>query len=178
MIFGMSYLFGLTGTLNFTSTEFFKTALAGPTLPFVIGGLLTLSGFLFKMSAVPFHLWVPDVYETVPASIAAFFSVVPKLAALGVVIKFSLALHLFGQSPVDWALLVAAAAAVSIIVGTVAALSQTDAKRMMAWSSVAQAGFLLAGACTISIEGVHVTLFYAAVFLIMNYCFFIFLEAM
>jgi NADH-quinone oxidoreductase subunit N len=177
MIFGMSYLFGLTGTLNFASTEFLRLAAAGPT-PLVIGGLLTLGGFLFKMSAVPFHLWVPDVYESVPASIAAFFSVVPKLAALGIVTKFSLALHLFGQSPVDWALLVAAAAAVSIIVGTVAALAQTDAKRMMAWSSVAQAGFLLAGACTMSIEGVHVTLFYAAVFLIMNYCVFIFIDVM
>ena len=139
MIFGMSYLFALTGTLNFASTEFLRLGGAGTSPIVVIGGLLTLAGFLFKMSAVPFHLWVPDVYESVPASVAAFFSVVPKLAALGVVTKFSLALHLFGQSPVNWALLVAAAAGVSIIVGTVAALSQTDAKRMMAWSSVAQA---------------------------------------
>ena len=177
MIFGMSYLFGLTGTLNFSSTEFLRLTEAAPALV-AIGGLLTLAGFLFKMSAVPFHLWVPDVYESVPAPIAAFFSVVPKLAALGVIAKFSLALHLFGQSPVNWAVLVAAAAAVSMIVGTVAALSQNDAKRMMAWSSVAQAGFLLAGVCTISPEGVHITLFYSAVFLIMNYCVFIFIEAM
>jgi NADH-quinone oxidoreductase subunit N len=178
MIFGMSYLFGLTGTLNFASTEFLGLASAGAAPMVVMGGLLTLGGLLFKMSAVPFHLWVPDVYESVPTPVAAFFSVVPKLAGLGATIKLSLALHQFGQSPIDWSLVVGAAAAISILTGSVAALAQTDAKRMMAWSSVAQAGFLLAGVSSFTIEGVHVTLFYAAIFVAMNFVAFIFIDAL
>lgn len=178
MVFGMSYLFGLTGSLDFSSTNFLRMAAAGTSPLVFLGGIMTLSGFLFKMSSVPFHLWVPDVYDSVPAPIAAFFSVVPKLAGLAVMIKFSLALHLFGQSTVDWSLLVGAIAGASILAGSVGALSQKDAKRMMAWSSVAQAGFLLAGVSTFSIEGVHVTLFYATVFLIMNFCAFLFIDAL
>lgn len=178
MIFGMSYLFGMTGTLDFASTKFLQLASAGVSPVVVIGGFLTLGGFLFKMSAVPFHLWVPDVYESIPSPIAAFFSVVPKLAGLGVLTKFSLALHLFGQSPIEWSLLIAAVAAISILVGSVAALSQKDAKRMMAWSSVAQAGFLLAGVSTFAIEGVHAAMFYAAIFLLMNFATFIFIDAL
>jgi len=178
MIFGMSYLFGLTGTLNFASTDFFQLSSAGTSPLVVVGGLLTFGGFLFKMSAVPFHLWVPDVYESIPAPIAAFFSVVPKLAGLGVTIKFSLALHQFGQSPIDWSLLVGVAAAASILAGSLAALAQDDAKRMMAWSSVAQAGFLLAGVSSFSQEGVHITLFYGAVFVVMNFIAFMFIDAL
>jgi NADH-quinone oxidoreductase subunit N len=178
MIFGMSYLFGLTGTLDFSSTEFLRMASAGKSSLVYVGGILTLGGFLFKMSAVPFHVWAPDVYDSVPTPIAAFFSVVPKLAGLAIIIKFSLALHLFGQSSIDWALLVAGAAVISIVAGSVGALAQKDAKRMMAWSSIAQAGFLLAGVPTFSIEGVRVTLFYATVFLLMNFCTFLFIDAL
>jgi NADH-quinone oxidoreductase subunit N len=178
MIFGMSYLYGLTGTLDISSTGFLQLASAGSSPLLLIAGLMTLSGFLFKMSAVPFHFWVPDIYESTPAPLVAFFSVVPKLAGLGAITKFSLALHLFGESQINWSVLLAVASILSIVIGNVAALSQTDAKRMMAWSSVAQAGFLLAGTASFSIEGVHVTLFYAAVFLIMNFAVFVFIDAM
>jgi NADH-quinone oxidoreductase subunit N len=178
MIFGMSYLYGLTGTLDISSTTFLQLASAGKSPIVVLAGMMTLGGFLFKMSAVPFHLWVPDVYESCPAPLVAFFSVVPKLAGLGATIKFSLALHLFGQSAVNWSLLVGAAAVVSIAVGSVAALSQKDAKRMMAWSSVAQSGFLLAGVSSVSLEGVRVTLFYGVIFLVMNFAAFVFIDAM
>jgi NADH-quinone oxidoreductase subunit N len=178
MIFGMSYLYGLTGTLDISSTSFLQLASVGQSPIVVMAGMMTLGGFLFKMSAVPFHLWVPDVYESVPTPLVAFFSVVPKLAGLGAIIKFSLALHLFGQSTVNWSLLLGGAAILSIGVGSVAALAQRDAKRMMAWSSVAQAGFLLAGVSSISLEGIRVTLFYAAVFIIMNFAAFVFIDAM
>jgi NADH-quinone oxidoreductase subunit N len=178
MIFGMSYLFGMTGTLDVSSTEFLELASAGSSPLFILAGLMTLGGFMFKMSAVPFHFWVPDVYESIPAPLVAFLSVVPKLAGLGATIKFSLALHLFGQSQVNWSIVLAVVAALSIVIGNLAALTQTDAKRMMAWSSVAQAGFLLAGAASFSIEGVRVTLFYAAIFLVMNFAAFVFIDAM
>lgn len=178
MIFGMSYLFGLTGSIDFSSSEFLRLTSAGASPLVFIGGLLTIAGFLFKMSSVPFHFWAPDIYSSVPTPIAAFFSVVPKLAGLGIMIKFSLALHLFGQSAIEWSVLVAAAAIISILVGSVGALRQKEAKRMMAWSSIAQAGFLLAGASTFTIEGVHITMFYASVFLLMNFAAFLFIDAL
>jgi NADH-quinone oxidoreductase subunit N len=178
MIFGMSYLYGLTGTLDLSSTQFLQLAAAGTSPLVLVAGLMTLGGFLFKMSAAPFHFWVPDVYESAPAPLVAFFSVVPKLAGLGAIVKFSLALHLFGQSIVNWSVLVAGAATLSIVVGSVAALMQKDAKRMMAWSSVAQAGFLLACVASFSLEGVRITLFYSVIFLVMNFAAFIFIGAM
>lgn len=178
MIFGMSYLYGMTGTLDISSTQFLQLASTGSSPLFILAGLMTLGGFLFKMSAVPFHFWVPDVYESIPAPLVAFFSVVPKLAGLGAIIKLSLALHLFGQSQVNWSLVLGVVAVLSIIIGNIAALSQSDAKRMMAWSSVAQAGFLIAGAASFSIEGVRITLFYAAVFLVMNFAAFVFIDSL
>lgn len=176
MIFGMSYLYGLTGTLDFASTQLLQMTRAGSSPIVYVAGLMTLAGMLFKMTAVPFHLWAPDVFESTETPVVAFFSVVPKLAGLGVVIKFALALHLFGQSQVDWSLVLAVIAMLSILVGNLSALAQTDARRMMAWSSVAQAGFLLAAVSTFSIEGVQVTLFYATTFLLMNYATFIFIQ--
>ncbi|MEJ0034378.1 MAG: proton-conducting transporter membrane subunit [Bacteroidota bacterium] len=119
-----------------------------------------LSGFLFKMAAAPFHLWAPDVYESTPAPIVAFLSVAPKLAALYVVIHWM---------SIPWEGAIAVIALFTIIVGTLAALNQTNSKRMMAWSSVAQAGFLL----IIPATNLSPLVYYAVVFAIMNYVVFI-----
>jgi NADH-quinone oxidoreductase subunit N len=168
MVFGMSYLFGLTGTLDFASNDFVNKLIEIKSPLLLIGGLMALTGFLFKVTAVPFHLWAPDVYEATPTPIVAFFSVVPKLAGLGILAKFILALHLFGQSVVDWSLLIGILALASILVGSLAALAQTNAKRMMAYSSIAQSGFLLAALSTISMDGLRIAIFYSSVFLVTN----------
>jgi NADH-quinone oxidoreductase subunit N len=169
MIFGMSYLFGFTGTLDFASPDF-ATAIETEHSPLLlVGALLTLAGFLFKVAGVPFHFWAPDVYQSAPTPVVALFSVVPKIAAIAILTKWVTALHAFGQSPLQWSLIIACVAIASILVGSLAALNQTDAKRMMAYSSVAQSGFLIAALSTLSLDGIHFGMFYAAVFVLMNF---------
>ncbi|MFZ6001228.1 MAG: NADH-quinone oxidoreductase subunit N [Bacteroidota bacterium] len=169
MIFGMSYLFGLSGSLQFSSQTFAEQLLQQKTPLLLVGGVLALAGFLFKTAAVPFHLWAPDVYEAAPTPVVAFFSVVPKLAGVAVFTRLVLALNLFGQSQIDWALVISVIALASLLIGTLGALTQTDAKRMMAYSSIAQTGFLFAAIATLSPDGVHMAMYYGAVLMVMNF---------
>jgi NADH-quinone oxidoreductase subunit N len=169
MIYGMSLLYGISGSLDFTSDGFLNAAIRSPSLLFVLGGLLALGGFLFKIAAVPFHLWAPDVYQSAPTPVVAFFSVVPKLAGFAILSKFALAMHAFGQSPLQWQLIISLIAILTILVGNLSALMQTNAKRMMAYSSVAQSGFLLIGLAGMHMEGIQFMLFYSVVYLIMNF---------
>lgn len=169
MIYGLSILYGFAGTLDFSSDQFVKNLIALSSPLLLIGGLLTLAGFLFKITAVPFHLWAPDVYESAPTPVVAFISVVPKLAGIAVLARFTIAINLFGQSGYNWQLMLAVVAMISILVGNLSAIAQTNPKRMLAYSSVAQSGFLMIGIVTFSLDGIHFMLFYSAVFLVMNF---------
>lgn len=169
MIYGLSILYGLSGTLDFSSDVFVENLIEISSPLILIGGLLTLAGLLFKITAVPFHVWAPDVYESAPTSAVAFISVVPKLAGIALITRFTLAINLFGQSGYQWQLILATVSMLSILVGNLSALSQKNPKRMLAYSSVAQAGFLLVGLVSFSMDGIHFTLFYSAVFLVMNF---------
>ena len=169
MIYGLSILYGFAGTLDFSSDLFVKNLIARSSPLLLIGGLLTLAGFLFKITAVPFHLWAPDVYESAPTPVVAFISVVPKLAGIAALTRFTMAINLFGQSGYHWQVILAAIAMISILIGNLSAISQTNPKRMLAYSSVAQSGFLLIGIVTFSMDGIHFMLFYSAVFLVMNF---------
>jgi NADH-quinone oxidoreductase subunit N len=120
----------------------------------------------FKASVAPFHQWTPDVYEGAPTPITAFMAVATKAAALGVMLRFFDVALLDAQS--DWGPALAALAAITIVVGNVGALGQSSLKRLMAWSSVAQAGYMLAGVVVATRLGVQATVFYLAVYLFMN----------
>ena len=169
MLYGMSLLYGLAGTLDFSSEKFVTHLMEVHSPLLFVAGLMTLAGFLFKMAAAPMHLWAPDVYQSAPTPVVAFLSVVPKIAGFGALIKFVLAINLFGQSSFDWQLVLAAIAALSITVGNFSALWQTNPKRMLAYSSIAQSGFLLVGMVPMSLNGVHAALFYGTILLIMNF---------
>ncbi|MDQ3769219.1 MAG: NADH-quinone oxidoreductase subunit N, partial [Actinomycetota bacterium] len=133
----------------------------------LLAGLaLALVGFAFKASVAPFHQWTPDVYEGAPTPITAFMATATKAAALGVLLRF-LGVALLPAAEA-WALPVAVLAAVTIIVGNVGALGQSSLKRLLAWSGVAQAGYLLAGVIVGTSLGVQATVFYLAVYLLMN----------
>lgn len=173
MIYGMSLIYSLAHTLDFTSEIFIKNLIGQHTTLLLIGGVFTFSGLLFKISAVPFHLWAPDVYESAPTPVVAFFSVVPKLAGLAIITRFTLAINLFGQSGQNWQLILGVIAIASILFGNLSALAQSNPKRMLAYSSVAQSGFLLLGILSFNLEGVQFMMFYATVFLIMNLLVFI-----
>ncbi len=127
---------------------------------------LSVAGLAFKASVAPFHQWTPDVYEGAPTPVTAFMAVATKVAALGVFLRFFDVALIEAQS--SWGPAVAALAAITIIVGNVGALGQSSLKRMLAYSSVAQAGYMLAGVVVASQLGVRATVFYLAVYLFMN----------
>lgn len=169
MIYGMSLIYGLSGTLDFSSNQFIEALMDNHSELLVVASFLIIAGLLFKISAVPFHLWAPDVYESAPTAVVAFLSVVPKLAGFAILIKIVLSLNLFGQSMITWGTVVAVISLLSILVGNLSALVQTNPKRMLAYSSIAQSGFLLIGLATISMEGIHFSMFYSVIFLLMNF---------
>lgn len=160
MIFGMSYVFGATGSMQIS----WEGVQSHPTM-FMIGMLMMLGGFLFKLTAAPFHLWAPDVYEATPSPIAAFLSVVPKLAGISIILRV-----LYALNTENWNAVIAGFAILSILIGTLAAIGQKNAKRMMAYSSVAHAGFLLTAIISLNSDTI---IYYAVVFLVMNYTVFL-----
>ena len=169
MVYGFSILFGLTGSVEFTSEEFINRLITNQSPLFLISGLLALGGFLYKIAAVPMHPWAPDVYEAAPMPVLAFLSTAPKLAGIAILAKFSEALNLSGESYYDWQVILAVVALLSITIGNFSALWQNNPKRMMAYSSIAQSGFLLIGIICFTPQGIQVMTFYATVYLIMNY---------
>ena len=176
MLYGFTFLYGLTGTLDFSSPDFVNALLNKNSTLFLVAGSMALAGFFYKMAAAPLHPWAPDVYEAAPMPIVAFFSVVPKLAGLGVLTKFSLAINLFGQSNHDWQFVICFIAILSLTVGNFSALWQNRPKRLMAYSSIAQSGFLLVGIGAFIPTGINFMLFYATVYVLTNYLVFIYLQ--
>jgi len=176
MLYGFTFLYGLTGTLDFSSPEFVDALINKNSTLFLVAGSMALAGFLYKMAAAPLHPWAPDVYEAAPMPIVAFFSVVPKLAGLGVLVKFALALNLFGQSHHDWQFVICFVSILSLTVGNFSALWQNRPKRLMAYSGIAQSGFLLVGVGAFIPAGINFMLFYATIYLLTNYLVFIYLQ--
>ncbi len=168
-IFGISLLFGITGTLVFSSQSFAEGLFNHPGPLTVTAGLMILAALLFKMAVVPFHWWAPDIYEASPTPVVALFSVVPKVAGMAAIVRLSVALHLFGQSYASWQWILCALAIATIIIGNLAALGQQHVRRLMAYSSVSQAGFLLAGIATFAPQGIQQCIFYAVALLVANY---------
>ena len=179
MLFGISLIYGFTGTLNFASAsfQFSLLSLNIDAVALLVAGFMTLAGFLFKISAVPFHVWAPDVYESAPIPVVAFFSVVPKLAGLAILIRFLQYFHessiLFVSVHFDWQLVLAVLAGLSMFVGNLAAVWQDNARRMLAYSSIAHTGFLLSGVLAYSSLGIKSVIFYASIYLLMNFAAFI-----
>jgi NADH-quinone oxidoreductase subunit N len=167
LVYGLAMLYGATGSTDFAGIA--KGAVAHGTskdVLFFTGIALTLTGLAFKASVAPFHQWTPDVYQGAPTPVTAFMAVATKAAVFGVLLRlFDVALI---DSQPDWAPIMAALAATTIIVGNVGALGQTSLKRLLAWSSVAQAGYILAGVVVSTQLGVKATVFYLAVYLAMN----------
>ncbi|WP_323755265.1 NADH-quinone oxidoreductase subunit N [Roseivirga sp.] len=166
MIYGMSWLYGFTGTLDFTSIAFAEGISRVAVFPLSLALIMTIGGFVFKLGAFPFHIWSPDVYEASPTPIVAIFSSLPKLAALAILFRFVASLDL---ALVDWQLWLGIIAIASMTVGNFSALWQKDVKRMLAYSSIAHAGFLLVGVLAFSESGATSALFYGSIYLLMNF---------
>jgi len=163
LLYGCSLIYGFTGSTNFiTISENVDSTQLGLTF----GIVFILVGLAFKISAVPFHMWAPDVYEGSPTSVTLFFAVVPKIAALTVFIRF---LYVPFINMIDqWQIIIIFLSIASMIFGAIAAIGQKNLKRLIAYSSIGHMGFALAGLSSGANEGIQSSIIYISIYLVMN----------
>ncbi len=178
MLYGISLIYGFSGTLLLESPELIPGLSQIPAIALIPALLLIAAGLFFKISAVPFHIWAPDVYEGAPTPVVALFSIVPKLAGIGVLLRFAgfFADLQIQMASLEWQWIASIIAIITIVVGNFAALSQPNAKRMMAYSSIAHSGFLLIGVIAYTEFGTYAVMFYAAIYLLMNFAAFLMIK--
>lgn len=162
LLYGMALLYGATGSLDVQ-----EIAAAGSSdLLFVAGGGLLLVGFFFKISAVPFHMWTPDVYEGTPTTLAAYMSTASKSATF--IALITIVSRMLPEGTADWGQVLQVIAIITMILGNIIALVQDNMKRMLAYSSIAHAGYLLVGLAAATPEGYTAVLYYLLAYTIMN----------
>ncbi len=186
MLYGLSLLYGMTGSLTFAGIR--AGLLSGGADPFglLVAAILILAGMSYKIAAVPFHYWAPDVYEGAPTPISALFSVGPKAAGFALMIRFFYTTLAAGNDPAagstliadfNWPLLVAVMSAATMIYANLVALRQTNVKRLLAYSSISHVGYILMGFVLLTGEGLQAILFYLLVYTFMNLGAFFFVVA-
>jgi NADH-quinone oxidoreductase subunit N len=167
LLYGLALVYGATGQTDFPRIADAIGETVGVADPLLLTGIaLAAAGLAFKASVAPFHQWTPDVYQGAPTPITTFMAVATKAAAFAIFLR--LFGHALADSQLEWGPALAALAAVTIVVGNVGAIPQRSLKRMLAWSGVAQAGYLLAGVVVGTRLGLQATAFYLAVYLLMN----------
>ena len=192
MIMGIAYLFGLTGSLNFSVIhgELSSGVFSSFTLLAIV--FMIFTGFFFKMSLVPFHMWAPDVYEGAPTPIAAFLAVGSKAAGFAMAMRFLYTVMIQGSPLVagvlsdvykfipvnnlDWPLFLGIISVLTMTVGNITALNQTSVKRLLAYSSIAHAGYMLMGFAAMNYIGFYAVMFYFVIYLLMNIGAFLFVQ--
>jgi NADH-quinone oxidoreductase subunit N len=174
LLYGASLVYGYAGTTQFAGI--LSTVQDGVPLGLLFGLVFMLAGLAFKVSAAPFHMWTPDVYEGSPTPVTAFFATAPKVAAMALIAR--LIQDAFGGIPGQWGQVLAALAVASMFLGAVAAIGQRDIKRLMAYSSIAHMGYALIGLCVGTAFGVQATLIYMAIYVTMNVGTFAFILSM
>jgi NADH-quinone oxidoreductase subunit N len=179
MLFGFSLIFGIAGTTGLSAISQAVASAAAQSqgrLLLVLAMLFFMAGLLFKAASFPFHFWCPDVYEGAPTPVTAFLSVGPKAAAFALFIRLFYPLFATPEGTdlyaavtgLDWPVILALISAVTMTLGNVAALPQTNVKRLLAYSSIAHAGYLLMGLACLSSLGLRAVVFYLGVYLFMN----------
>jgi len=164
LLYGISLLYGFTGTTQFGGVA---AALAGGVSTGQLFGIVfVLAGLAFKIAAVPFHMWTPDVYEGAPTPVTAFFASAPKVAAMALLVR--VAVEAMAPALHEWRQIVIFAALASTVLGGVAAIGQRNIKRLLAYSSINNVGFALVGLAAAGVAGVASVLFYMAVYVVMT----------
>lgn len=165
LLYGASLVYGFAGTTSFEGI-IGTVVQGGLSIGLLFGMVFLLVGLAFKVSAVPFHMWTPDVYEGSPTPVTAFFATAPKVAAMALIAR--LMFEAFGNVPGDWGQIIAALAVMSMFLGSVAGIGQRNIKRLMAYSSIAHMGFALVGLAAGTALGVQAMLLYMAIYAVMN----------
>ena len=179
MLYGISILFGLTGTTKFFEMQSAIASLnSDASLALILATVFILVGFGYKISAVPFHFWTPDVYEGSPTTITAYLSVAPKAAGFAMIIRFFnqvlgdgnalVSESWFALNSIPWPQLLGVLAAATMTVGNLVAIQQNSVKRMLAYSSIAHAGYMMMGLPLMSESGIHGIMMYLTMYLFMN----------
>jgi NADH-quinone oxidoreductase subunit N len=163
LLYGMSMIYGLTGTLSLD--ELARMSGGDPSLGVILGLVFLVVGVAFKFGAVPFHMWVPDVYHGAPTAVTLFVSTVPKIASFA--LAFRLFAHGLGPVESDWQDMLAIIAALSLVLGNLVAIAQTNMKRMLAYSTIGNVGFILLGFVAGNALGYESALFYTISYVIM-----------
>jgi len=163
LLYGFSLIYGFTGSTNFT---IISSNLNTNNMSAVFAIVFVIVGLAFKVSLAPFHMWTPDVYEGSPTSVTSFFTLIPKIAALTVFIRF---MYVPFQNVInEWQSIVVFLAIASMILGSIAAIGQTNIKRLMAYSSIGHMGYAFAGIATGTNSGIQSSIIYLVIYLVMN----------
>ena len=165
MLYGISLIYGFTGSIGFTAVAQVVRA-SGAGIGVIFGIVFLISGLAFKVSAVPFHMWTPDVYEGAPTPVTALFSMAPKAAAMALFLRAILTS--FPSATPQWQQIVWAVSVLSMFLGAFAAIGQTNIKRFMAYSSIANMGYVLIGLAAGSAQGVQGALIYLLIYIVTN----------
>jgi NADH-quinone oxidoreductase subunit N len=165
LLFGCSFVYGFTGTLSFDALgQLLSVPGQRLGLGVVVGIVFIMAGLAFKLAAVPFHMWTPDVYEGSPTPVTAFFASAPKIAAIGLTVRFLM--QPMANAAVDWQQVVVVIALASMVLGAFAGVAQTNIKRLMAYSGIANVGYALVGLAAGTQKGVHGVLVFMAIYLV------------
>ncbi len=192
MIMGIAYLYGMTGSLNFSVIHGQLVGGLFSSFTLLAALFMIFAGFFFKMSLVPFHMWAPDVYEGAPTPIAAFLAVASKAAGFAMAMRFLYSVMIQGSplaketidalyrfmplSNLNWPLFLGVISVLTMTIGNITALNQSSVKRLLAYSSIAHAGYMLMGLAAMNYIGFYAVLFYLVVYLLMNIGAFLFVQ--
>lgn len=163
LLYGASLIYGFTGSVNFLQIA---SIVKEPSIGLVFGIVFLLAGMCFKVSAVPFHMWTPDVYEGAPTPVTAFFASAPKVAAMAIFVR--VVIEAFPHVSHQWQQIVAFVSLASMVLGAFAAIGQRNIKRLLAYSSIGHMGFALVGLAAGTAEGVRGVLVYMAIYVVMT----------
>ena len=166
LLYGVSLVYGFVGSTEFTRIAAGLSAGEGRNMGALFGLVFVFAGLAFKVSAVPFHMWTPDVYEGAPTPVAAFFASAPKVAAMGLFLR--VALDAFSGMIADWRQLVIFMAIASMLVGAVGAIGQSNIKRLLAYSSINNVGFMMIGLAAATAAGASAVLLYLVIYVVMT----------
>jgi NADH-quinone oxidoreductase subunit N len=166
LLYGVSLVYGFSGTMDFNQLRVLLTTPEAVSPGLVVGIVFVLVGLAFKVSAVPFHMWTPDVYEGAPTPVTVFFASAPKVAAMALLLRVMATP--FGHLLATWQTLIVIMAICSMVLGALAAIGQTNIKRLMAYSSIGHMGYALAGLAVGTSEGIRGVLIYMVIYLFMT----------
>ena len=166
LLYGCSLIYGFTGSTNFNDIYINLKKLNELNLGITFGLVFVLAGLAFKVSAVPFHMWTPDVYEGAPTSVTAFFAIVPKISAVALMFRFCL--EPFADFSGDWRQIIIFLSIASMFLSAIAAIKQTNIKRLLAYSSIGHVGYVLIGLASSNLAGVKGAVIYLSIYVVMN----------